>query len=205
MVVELEGINMMVDSRIQGAASLLRERPRDWAVVAECVLSDDLVESAEMLAGLVNIGAQIRSGRDGVFQPPGAFEVGVDRADKGKGSLCVRFVPESTVGADVLSRWDAPFADVGTLMVGSSGFLGDRLPRPLPLVLADVGAVVVRQDSPLGVYLLDPDENVVEVGWVSGVTQAWQLVQAANARLDGNLPHDFLASSEVRSCMESLG
>jgi hypothetical protein len=196
---------MMVDSRIQDAASLLRERPSEWTKVYERDLPLSVLESVDVWADLVNISAQIRSGRDAAFQPRGVFEVGVGRGGKhlDKGCLFVRFVSEPTVPMGVLRRPVIPFGDVD-LMVGPTGLLGSLLPRPIPLVLAEE-AFLAHQDSPLGMYLIDPDQNVVEMGWVLGVTQAWQVVRAANARLDGNLPQDFVASPEVRFCMESCG
>ena len=137
----------MVDSRIQDAALLLRERPGEWAVVAKWALPSNLFESAGVCAEVVNIAAQIRNGRDDVFQRPGGFDVGVVHVGEEDVRLYVRFVSESTVGADVLD---------------SSGFLGDRLPRPIPLVLADVG--VVYQDPAFGVRLIDPGAGPV---WIS--------------------------------------
>lgn len=138
---------MVVDSRIQDAALLLRGCPGAWAVVAKWDLSSNLFESAGVCAEVVNIAAQIRNGRGDVFQPPGGFEAGVARAGEEEVCLYVRFVSESTVGAGVLD---------------SFGFLGDRLPRSIPLVLADVG--VVYQDPAFGVRLIDPGVGPV---WIS--------------------------------------
>jgi len=195
---------MMVDSRIQGAAPLLRERPGEWAVVAEWDLPSNLSESVGVWAVAVNTAAQIRSGRGDVFQPPGAFEAGAARAGEEKVCLYVRFVSEPTVPVGVLGRWDVPFAELGDLMGSASGLLGSRIPRPLPVVLVEE-CVAVHQDSAFGVYLIDPDENIMEMGWVSGVSQVRQIVQWANASLEGNLPYAFLATHEVRACVESFG
>ena len=137
----------MMDSRIQDAALLLRECPGEWAVVAKWDLPSNLFESAGVCAEAVSIAAQFRNGRGDVFQRPGGFDVGVVHVGEEDVRLYVRFVSESTVGADVLD---------------SSGFLGDRLPRPIPLVLADVG--VVYQDPAFGEHLIDPGAGSV---WIS--------------------------------------
>ena len=186
----------MVDSSSEMAAAVLRERAPAWAVVDERHLPSDAVESATMLAELVNTGSRIRSGRELAFSPAGSFEICVS-VEGGVASLYAHYVSERVADADALARWDVPFAEMGDLMCGTSGLLGSRLPRPTPLVMA------FGDEPPFILVLVDPDEQVVALGEAEDAAAAWHVVRAVNARLDGNIPEDFLSTPAVRSAMEA--
>jgi len=180
------------------AAAVLRERAPAWAVVDERHLPSDAVESATMLAELVNTGSRIRSGRELAFSPAGSFEICVS-VEGGVASLYAHYVSERVADADALARWDVPFAEMGDLMCGTSGLLGSRLPRPTVLVMARA------DEPPFCLVLLDPDEQIVELGWAEDAAAAWRLVRAANARLEGNFPESFLSTPAVQSMMRETG